>query len=148
LAADLFVRKPVETAKNKDLTATGRQRSDGLVEDLDFLTIGDSFGDIGSILHHGQMLDIPYAVCCGHAMVTGKVERRISGNDEEVGTNLMQLAGHFGAQQAGVGFLNKVIHVGQPGKATAEVGAEGGFMRLHFRCEPQRMVRGGNLLVR
>ena len=76
--------------------------------------------------------------------MTSEVECGIAGGDEKVGSNLSQLAGDFGAKQAGVGFLYQVVHIGQSGKSSPQVGAESRFVGQHFSREPRRMIRGGN----
>ncbi len=148
LPSDPFVGEPVKTAEDENLAAAGRERGDGLVEDFDFLIVGDIFRGIESIFYHGQLLDIPYAVGRRHPVMTGNVERGISGSDEKIGTDLLQLASNLGAEEPSVGFLNQIIHVGQSGKPATEVGAEGGFVGLHFGREPLGMIRRGKLAER
>ena len=77
--------------------------------------------------------------------MTSEVERGIAGGDEKVGPNLSQLAGDFGAKQAGVGFLNEIVHIRQSGKPSTQISPECRFVGLHFGREPLRMIRGDNL---
>ena len=78
-------------------------------------------------------------------MVAGEIDGGIAGRDKEIGADFPEFSGHFGADQVGVGFLDQVVHVGQAGKASAQIGPESGLMRLHLGGEPLGMVRGGNL---
>ena len=111
MAGDGFVSEAVKTPEHENLPAAGRQRGDRLVEDFNFLGIGDGFSDIGPILYHGQLLNIPYAVGDSHPVVAGEVDRGVTRGDEKIRPNLIEFASDLGAKEARIGLLNQVVQV-------------------------------------
>lgn len=108
---NLAVREAVEAAENEDFPAARWKRGDGFVEDGELLFMGGGFGGIGPILHHGQLLNIPYGLRRGGAVVAELVDGGIACRGKKIRPYLAELPGDLHSEQPGVGLLDEVVEV-------------------------------------